>query len=294
MTDRLDDNWVNESLRYHLIRSLIETVRDFNSRIRNLKILVAIREDLFERVFELTRRPGYQEEKYKSLCLRLGWKEEELEYLLDLRVDKLVKEQYTKADVKLRALMPNSISNNDPVSYLLDRTLLRPRDAIMFLNECIKVSEGKPRFTQTLIHQAEEAYSNSRLRALADEWNTDYPDLIKLCLLFKKFPAKFKQADILDDFANRMLDLLTSQPQDNDFFRMANDKLLVDGAGLLQDCLMILFRVGLIGMKTETSTSILWSYKGNRPIGGEISTDASLHIHPAFWRVLGTPLPKSR
>ena len=46
--DRLDENWVEEGLRYLLIRALIETVRDFR-RVRQAKILIAIRHDLLDR-----------------------------------------------------------------------------------------------------------------------------------------------------------------------------------------------------------------------------------------------------
>jgi len=67
--DRLDENWVNEELRYHLTKALLDTVKDFNNKIQNVKIIVAIREDLLDRVFRYTRSSGYQEEKYKSMYL---------------------------------------------------------------------------------------------------------------------------------------------------------------------------------------------------------------------------------
>ena len=293
--DRLDDNWVDEKLRYQLIKALIDTVRDFNNKIRNLKILVAIREDLLERVFALTRGPGHQEEKYNSLCLRLTWRPEDLVYLLDLRIEKLVKEQYTTRVVKLRDVLPENVSKMDSVSYLLERTLLRPRDAIMFLNECINTGEGKARLTQSMIYQSEESYSDNRLRALADEWSTDYPNLMKLCLLFKKFPVRFRQAEIIDGqlrgkLESSVIDFLTSQPADDIIFQAAHDKWEHLLPELFHDYLMILFRTGVIGIKPESFNSVIWSYKGERLIGNEISASAMIHIHPAFWRVLGTQM----
>jgi hypothetical protein len=80
--DRLDENWVNDNLRFRLIRALLDTVRELNHKIQNAKIIIAIREDLLDRVFRYTRDPGYQEEKYKSLYLTLTWNENELEELL--------------------------------------------------------------------------------------------------------------------------------------------------------------------------------------------------------------------
>ncbi len=71
--DRLDDSWVDEAVRYKLIRALIETIRTFQ-RVRAVKIVVAMREDLLRRVFDQTRDAGFQEEKYESLFLRIRWK----------------------------------------------------------------------------------------------------------------------------------------------------------------------------------------------------------------------------
>lgn len=47
--DRLDEKWVDEKIRYDLIRALIECLRSFR-KIHDLKIIVAIRSDVLERV----------------------------------------------------------------------------------------------------------------------------------------------------------------------------------------------------------------------------------------------------
>ena len=96
--DNLDENWVDDGFRYLLIRSLIETIRDF-LQVRNVKIVAALRTDLIERVFRFTRDPGFQEEKYRSLYLPLRWTDNQLLNLLDKRVNSLVLQTYTKKTV---------------------------------------------------------------------------------------------------------------------------------------------------------------------------------------------------
>ncbi len=131
--DNLDENWVDESFRYLLIRSLIETIRDF-LQVRNVKIIAALRTDLIERVFRFTRDPGFQEEKYRSLYLPLRWTENQLLDLLDKRVNSLVRQTYTKKSVRYTDLLPVKIEkNNDAAEYLVRRTLMRPRDLIGIL-----------------------------------------------------------------------------------------------------------------------------------------------------------------
>lgn len=92
--DKLDVDWVEDRLRYRLIRALIETVRDFR-KVKRAKIIVALRVDLLDRVFRLTRDAGFQEEKYESLYLRIDWAPERLTEMLDRRIGALVKCRYT-------------------------------------------------------------------------------------------------------------------------------------------------------------------------------------------------------
>ena len=57
--DKLDEQWIDDKFRYLLIRSLIETLRDF-IKVTNVKPIIALRNDLIERVFRLTRDAGFQ------------------------------------------------------------------------------------------------------------------------------------------------------------------------------------------------------------------------------------------
>ena len=58
--------------------------------------------------------------------------------------------------------------------YILDRTLMRPRDTISFINECLSLSSGQGRLTWNDITKAEKSYSEKRLLALRDEWKPTY------------------------------------------------------------------------------------------------------------------------
>lgn len=290
--DRLDEDWINDHLRYQLIRALLDTMRDFNHKIQNVKILVAIREDLLARVFRYTRSPGQQEEKYKSLYLRLNWQKDGLEQLMDRRVDQLVKEQYTTQVVRLRTLLPSTLNKQNPIDYLVERTMLVPRDMIMFFNECIRSAEGQATIGKAALSQAETIYSENRLRALADEWSADYPNLIELILFMKGFPEHFRMEDVRDKIENCMLNFLISNKRQDYIHDLVEEKFDNDDIdSFMQEMFKILFQVGAIGIKQEHFTSIYWSFKAQKLITSEINETALVHIHPAFWRILGIRPP---
>jgi len=158
----------------------------------------------------------------------------------------------------------------------------------MFFNECIRAAEGKPKMTQATITQAEVSYSDNRLRALADEWIVDYPNLIELVLFLKQFPKQFHLDQVRSKIEERMLDFLISRPKEDFIFHLVEDKFNNDDTdGFLQEAFYkILFRTGVIGVKQQSYSTIYWSYLGQRLVG-EMTEQVTCHIHPAFWRVLG-------
>lgn len=289
--DRLDENWVEEGLRYLLIRALIETVRDFR-RVRNAKIIISLRHDLIDRVVKLSRDVGFQEEKYESLYFDLNWTREQLIELLDRRVGRLVRQRYTKQGVSLNDLLPKLVDRTPAIDYILARTLMRPRDVILFFNACIRQASNNPEITPQMLKQAEGEYSRLRLRSLADEWNADFPDLMQCSELLKNRPSSFVLADITDDECiDLTIKLLSQKPQKDSEFADALGEVEKDPSktdSLRRILASMFYRVGLVGLKLEAYDSFVWSGGGRRSVSAaEIRTGVHLCVHPCFWRSLG-------
>lgn len=289
--DKLDENWVEEKFRYLLIRSLIETVRDF-LKVRNIKIIVALRTDLIERVFRRTRDPGFQEEKYRSLFLQLKWSESQLRELLDRRVDYLVRQTYTKQSVGYEELLPENVESKPAVKYMIDRTLMRPRELIEFFNDCIEQAEACPTITKSMLLRAEGNYSKNRLRSLQDEWLADYPTLIEFTSLLRKKNRRFKMGDLEnDELEDLCLDYAIKYPNRNDALSVQARNAaegLVSLVGFLSFAFNVFYRTGIVGLKTASFESTQWSYKGTSTIAADtIDGKTRVEVHPTFWRVLG-------
>ena len=125
--DGLDKEWVDDRIKYRLIKALIDTIRTFR-RVERVKIIVALRQDLLDKVLRSSTDPGMQEEKYESLFLHLEWSRSSLERILETRLNHLVRRRYTSAHIPIRELLPNNIDGEDAIEYILNRTLMRPRD----------------------------------------------------------------------------------------------------------------------------------------------------------------------
>jgi len=289
--DRLDEDWAEDIVRYKLIRGLIETIRSFQ-KLTNVKIIIALRSDLLERVYQLTRDPGFQEEKYESLYLPISWSKDQLTQLLNCRVEALVKEQYTRRQVHLSDILPKRLGSKPSLDYILDRTFMRPRDAILFLNTCIEKAEGKSVLTLKNITTAEGEYSNKRLRSLQDEWGSLFPALTLYTKILEKRESPFKMRsisiDVLDDF---VVEITSDRRYIEDPMYLNAQKYIIGEKtvnSIINSLFMILYKVGVVGIKTDAHTHLRWSYLDEPTLNqGEVKPTSSIYIHPTFLRVLG-------
>lgn len=289
--DRLDEDWIEDKFRYLLIRSLIETVRDFN-KVRNVKIIVALRSDLLYRVFQETRDGGFQEEKYRSIFLNLKWNKPQLKEVLDKRINFLIKESFTASQVTAKNILSFKIDGKTPFDYLVERTLMRPRELIEFFNICIDQAEGNPKINKKIFMTAEGIYSKNRLRSLLDEWNSNYPTLVEFAILLKERNAQFKLSNIDQDFIQEFcINYEIKYPNAEDELSKAV-KRVINNPNNIEEFLRLIFKVfyqiSLVGLKTESYESYEWSYIGTPTMPGTaIDLNTSVYIHPTFWRALG-------
>lgn len=200
LIDDLDKDWVDARLTNELIMALFKTVHDLK-RVRNLKVLVALRTNIFQHL-DFGAAGGGQEEKFRSLVLPMNWTREQLTGLIDQRVQLAGRRQQATVD-SVAAILPHpNARRGSALDYLLDRTLLRPRDFIAFVRECLSKSEGKSQISWDAIHRAEIVYSENRLLALRDEWKVNYPGIDRAFETFRHVDGRMSREDMqrrLDD-----------------------------------------------------------------------------------------------
>jgi hypothetical protein len=295
LIDRLDENWVEDNLRYKLIRALIETVKKFRN-IKSVKIIVTLRTDLLERVLDKTRDSGFQREKYNSLFLQLGWNKEQLLSVLDRRVNHLLKYKYTGGTVSFTDVFPDKIDKVTSAEYILDRTLLRPRDAIMFVNACLNESQGKSEISTSVIKIAEKSYSLDRIDSLKYEWFVEHPLLENYIDLLHNKSRSFKVSTITDEALEILiLELVDDANLNEDIaVKSANAYLKSEYPAsqthmsqLRQNLLYILYKIGVVGIKVDGASSVRWAHDKSQDLTAKKIESASIvYIHKILWRAL--------
>lgn len=283
VVDDLDRDWVDQRLVNDLIRCLFRTVLDLK-RIKNLKVLVALRTNLFEDL-DFGRRSGGQEEKFRSLVMQLNWTPKDLIRLLDERVHAAGLRFGLDEDSSLATLLPRNGKDGRPMDFILDRTLLRPRDVIAFLNEALRSAEGGARLSWAAIRNAEDRYSNNRLLALRDEWKLSYPGIDKLFSLFTRRNNPLSRTEITNILDDAML--LPADPAFQGVHWMTQvsepmwrTTLDLGWAETYQPLISLLFRIGFIGMTSSMDGPVTYGHDDNT------YADVTSHVDAAEWFVV--------
>ncbi len=295
--DGLDEEWVDERIKYSLIKALIDSVRRLK-KIPAVKILLAMRKDLLEKVIHSSKDVGFQEEKYESLYLRLGWTKENLKDLVDKRIAFLVSRRYTKKPVGWDDVFPAHVDKEDTIDYLAERTLYRPRDMIAFMNICLHEAAGDNKITAHTIKMAEEKYSYDRLYSLATEWQIIFPELHEVAQMFYGMKNYFSVSDVNESWLEeRYLEIFDSISIKNGPLARMLEGLYGASANfssVRSKLIRELHSVGLFGVKAGPSSSVNWTHKTGRPISqGQLKPSSQIFVHPMFHRALGIRLAKT-
>jgi hypothetical protein len=295
--DDLDRDWVDERVANDLIRCLFRAVLDIQ-RVQNLKIIVALRTNIFDHL-AFGSRTGGQEEKFRALQYRIRWTQAELVEVADRRVEVAANRAELPALTTISDLLPQSgKTRGNPMDYILDRTMMRPRDLIAFLNEALTIAGGKTRLTWGDITAAEAAYSRNRLLALRDEWKPNYPGIDKVFEVFRGAPPEMDQKGVTPFLDNIAL-LTVERHFEGVRWITETTETLWSGANppeawadSYQPLVKLLYDIGFLGIKEGTASYFSHDHSGFAD--APTSDAARFMVHPSLRATLGVRSGRSK
>ena len=173
---------------------------------------------------------------------------------------------------------------------MIDRTLMRPRDMIAFVNECLNEAQGNYVVTATTIKRAEIQFSTKRRDSLEQEWQSAYPSIKRLMdLLAGKKQSLLTMGELCS--VSDVDDLATAIYSDN---RIGFDPLYElskahcdDGpsTAMAKMIVSILYRVGAIGVKLQAGVRYQFSHLDHPllPVAQIPDGDLPIRVHPMLY-----------
>lgn len=291
--DRLDENWIDGAVKYQLVRALIEALKSLR-RMSDLKVAVALRSDLMEKIIYETRDLGFQSEKYEDYVQRLTWTADDLKVLVNKRINYLFRRKYNSENVFFESIFTDSVGRDKSFAYILDRTLYRPRDVITFINLYLEQAAGKNEVKKSDIQAAERVYSENRRQALIDEWRPVFPGIepsIEVLNERRRFFSVYEWST--SDFVSKLMSLFYEKDsyQSDPICRLLEKATEVGGdSDALKIAAVLLERlhlVGAVGLNTHPDQPVHWFYKNQRRVdSSSIKVDTRVRIHPMLYSSL--------
>lgn len=281
--DRIDEAWdtVAVDTSKKVIAGLVGAADSINSKYGGkIRPIIFLREDIFEVL------PINDLNKLREDCgSLLKWDKDSLNKLVLKRINYFAELNGANQVSDVDALFDKieMRQRTKPSSYLLKRSMMRPRDMICLLNRTIDAMKEKAndpfgdnrivfeKLEAEAIYDAEPGYSDWLKQELIDEWAVQYPPIkIILDALQNHGMTNFTQADLKGN-----LEKFNQKPSDTDL--IAYLRFLFDNS-------IIGFRVG---------ASNVWKYKCFYPSQGFVQAD-DYRMHDGLIRTLNLKEPRAR
>lgn len=220
LVDNLDKGWPvkgSTSMDILIIRALLAATRKLQHMLESRRIgfrcLVFLRSDIFEHLQQEIPDKG------KDTAIRLDWEDPaQFEQIVARRI-----ESSTGLSGEFQTLWHQVcaplVQTQDSFGYILERTLMRPRDLLRFLHRAVDVAinRGHNRVSEEDVLQAERGYSEDMLVETAFEIADTHPEFSDILLAFQNSPSRMDEeearlrlmvAGIKDEHARTALELL--------------------------------------------------------------------------------------
>ena len=277
--DELDEELIEDSYYYKMIKSLIETVKSLNLKFsnkgkKNTKIVVLLRSDILEEIHE------HSSNSNKLVTLgetRLYWiaknyKQPSDHELMDLILHKIKNSvtEFNSMDTATiyKTIFPKKIDNKEIVDYLIDYSFGRPRDVIRYLQLIIDSYPNANHFDPQYFKECAKDYSKWFHQELLNEISIrsnkkEIIDGIKLVKNIKKLSISYTYI--------------------NDFYE--SHKADYPNISNLKKVIKELFQLGVLGNTWEHSKNkkgrpiyrYSWGYRDDSPNDPNFSHNFVVH-----------------
>lgn len=196
--DKLDDKWDGTAINISMLQGLLLATKEIKSLSLGVYPVVLLRDDIFRRATATFQHVDH----YRMEKETVKWEEQNLVDLLSKRIiASLSKDNTTDPiDNNLQseeiwkmifvAEIPYKSTKTPITAYLIERTLSRPRDLILFANLAKEAAVEDKKCNGVILKnhllKAEKDYSSQKLDDLIAELSVEYPNAEKILEHFKE------------------------------------------------------------------------------------------------------------
>jgi Fe-S cluster assembly ATPase SufC len=197
LIDELDSGWDASEDAKAFVAGLFQASVSINELTPKLRVYVSLRRELYDSIPAL-----YDDaQKYRDIIENIRWSEPSLLALIAKRIKYNIPdfENINDAACWDYVFVPTVGADKCPsFTYLIGRTLYRPREILEVCTEALTNAQDANRFPidEVAIGNAEMVYSEARTKDIAAEYRFQYPGLLSLFELFRGRSHAFSRDEL--------------------------------------------------------------------------------------------------
>jgi hypothetical protein len=283
--DELDKGWDSSEDAQAFIAGLFQACVSLNGLSTNLRMYISLRQELYENTPSL-----YEDaQKYRDLIESVSWSEADLYSLIARRIRYSLPRLADATDEKCwNTLFVRGSGNgrDESFRYIVDRTLHRPREMILFCAQCLHTA-GERRTPLPLLLStiaiAELEFSRGRTHDVAAEQRFQYPDVLSVFEAFRGQVHIFERSQLEYLMLQIISGELTVGARARAWLADFDEDTLID----------VLWKIGFLtaelAMRTEHRGGTATPFVGHHQVPQiDVRNVRRFAIHPMFRAYLGT------
>jgi Cdc6-like AAA superfamily ATPase len=272
LLDAIDDFWDGSQQAVLYLTALMHAAVEVNSRVPGVRVLIFLRENIFERV----RLIDSEFSRLETCVVGLDWTEEQLIEMIERRTNAPL-----PAKLPLGGQTWDALFEDGKIArtMVLEFCQHRPRDVLTYCSLALDTAQAH-KHEQILLedlHDARRRFSDSRLKDLSDEYQENYPQIAVVLESFYGLGQRYTTSGMQD-----LLDRLLADTQAITHC----GKWLFDYS-TVEKFVRLLYDIGFVGLKESrkgnTSPKTRFRSLGPRDTTPPpISESTEILLHPSY------------
>ncbi|WP_422410152.1 MULTISPECIES: P-loop ATPase, Sll1717 family [unclassified Endozoicomonas] len=275
--DKLDEGYSPDNLGVAIVDGFVQTVIDIKSKLDEKVVAFAfVRDNIYRAISKLD--PDFTR-NIEGQALRLHWDEYNLFNLVCKRLRAAFNTDTEKSVRVWNEFAAKELKGMEGFRVALKRTLYRPRDILVLLNEAFLRANSKERKHIVLddIEITAKTISSNRLSDLHKEYEYIFPSLDQFTSSFHGSSSEINLEQSIEIIDRPLSKDGLKRNKQQDIFLFENAKQVLQS----------LYSVGFLGMYNEQSASFVFCHDGKDP-DRDFNSESRFLIHPCYWLALAT------
>lgn len=201
LVDAIDDFWDGSAQALLYLTALMHATLEINAHVEGLRVLVFLRENMFERI----RVVDSEFSRLETCVVGLDWSERQLVEMIERRVNAPLNTKIELGGPTWDAFFENGKQARDAIFGLCQN---KPRDVLTYTNLALDnaQSAGKNQVSIEDLQDARRRFSDSRLDDLSDEYQENLPQIGLVLRRFYGLGYRFSLGGFHDFYLKLMED----------------------------------------------------------------------------------------